>query len=164
MPVKRSVLNSSSSQAKKEVVKSFSLAHHEDSPQFKKLMNGFIFSTAADVATLPQTTFFAFKLFVKKLLRCPRRCFPSLPRKASTAGCRFRLSIKNIMGKLPKDDVSAARAATKSLRFKNIACPFQELRRFRMMGPRRRRLAVSVSESIASPRCDSPIFANTKTN
>ena len=69
MPGKRSVLNSSSSRAKKKFVKSFSLAHQDNFPQFKKLMNGFIFSTAADVASLPQFTYSAFKLFVKKLLR-----------------------------------------------------------------------------------------------
>ena len=37
---------------------------------------------------------------------------------AFAAGCRFRFLIKNIMGKLPKDGVSAAGAATKSLRLK----------------------------------------------
>ena len=62
MPGKRSVLNSYSSRALKKFVKSFSLAHHDNFPQFKKLLNGFIFSS-----TLPH----AFKLFVENLRRGP---------------------------------------------------------------------------------------------
>ena len=65
MPGKRSVWNSYSSRALKKFVKSFSLAQHDDHPQFMKLLNGFILSS-----TLPQFNS-AYKLFVEKLRRGP---------------------------------------------------------------------------------------------